>query len=103
MDEMEEIDDMGDMQYDIMVDIEEIEHMEYMERRGAFVLGANIREDMDIISESEQRIRQADHYDDYYDNYSSPFEVSQRRNQNFQKYYDYPARRRKLRMKIFQF
>ena len=83
MDEIDEMDEMEDLTYRV---------------RNNFVLGANIREDMDLISRSERCIME-NHPD--FGGYA-PFEDLQRRNEDFQTHYNYPAEGNKTRVSYFE-
>ena len=65
--------------------------MDEMNHRKAFVLGENIREDLDQITRSERRIMES--HADYGGRPGlSRFEDLEQRQENFQKFYIYPER-----------
>ena len=66
--------------------------MEEINHRKAFVLGENIREDLDEITRSERRIMEGHiEYAGRPISGLSRFVDLQQRNQNFQMFYNYPA------------
>ena len=65
--------------------------MEETNGRNVFVLGANIREDLEQITKTERMLRNRGGWGDHPDPPITSFEELQNRHQDFQKFYNCPA------------